>query len=48
MPDRSDTVSRMAPAEIGQLAFGVRYEPQHKLLDHIGTVDQTDFLYQGE
>jgi hypothetical protein len=41
MPDRSGSIenlNRMAPAEIQQLAFGVRYEPQLKLIDKIGEV----------
>jgi hypothetical protein len=39
MPDRSaENLRRLAPAEIHQLAFGVRYEPQFKVMDHIGTV----------
>jgi hypothetical protein len=41
MADKSgaiEKVSRIAPAEIQRLVFGVRYEPQYKLLDRIGTV----------
>jgi hypothetical protein len=39
MPDRSaENLRRLAPAEIEQLAFGVRYELQLKLMDKIGAV----------
>jgi hypothetical protein len=39
MPDRPiDNLLRLAPAEIQQLAFGVRYEPQYRVMDRIGTV----------
>lgn len=41
MTDRtkgSEDVSRIAPAEIRRLAFGVRYETQLRLLDNIGSV----------
>ena len=39
MPDRSaENLRRLAPAEIQQLAFGVRYEAQLKLMDKIGAV----------
>ena len=39
MPDKTgEKLSRIAPAEIRRIAFGVRYEPQHKLLDNIGAV----------
>ena len=33
-----EKVSRMAPAELYRIAFGVRYEPQLKLLDRVGSV----------
>lgn len=33
-----ETVSRIAPVEIHRIAFGVRYEPQLKLLDKLGSV----------
>jgi len=33
-----EKVSRMTSAELHRIAFGVRYEPQLKLLDRIGTV----------
>jgi hypothetical protein len=41
MAERSgnvEKVNRMAPAEIQRFAFGVRYEPQFKLLDRAGSV----------
>ena len=37
MPERP-AVRRLALAEIQQLAFGVRYEPQFKFMDEIGAV----------
>jgi hypothetical protein len=42
----SEKVSQLAPAEIQQLTFGVRYEPQFKLLDRIGSV--IDEILQAE
>lgn len=39
MPDPPvDNLRRLAPAEIQHVAFGVRYEPQFKVMDHIGSV----------
>ena len=40
MSDRNGEkpVGRIAPSEIQRFVFGVRYEPQHKLLDRFGTV----------
>jgi hypothetical protein len=39
MPDRpAENLLRLAPAEIQQVAFSVRYEPQLKLMDKIGAV----------
>lgn len=34
----ADKLNRRAPAEIEKLAFGVRYEPQYKVMDRIGGV----------
>ena len=34
----TEKLRRMLPAELARIAFGVRYDPQLKLLDRIGTV----------
>jgi hypothetical protein len=46
MPERAAKPSRMIPAEIQRIAFGVRYEPQLKLLDKFGTL--TDEILRAE